>query len=444
MNGGMNMNKKKGIAILMAFALSLPSISSAIPVKAEEPTTDQVEQPSYEIQYRNTEGWNVSSEETETSGAYTFHMFRSVDGNSAWIYKIDIDADKGDTKTLTIPEKISGLPVTTIGSPEFEDGDYCKNVFGMNVEDYHGCDGYTNGLKETTKLMLPSTLTAIKPYAFNGMRALKKVKIPDGVSVLENSIFSWCENLAEVTLPSGLAKFYTHFYRVWSTGNSFSRCFKLKKVKLSSKCKNFKVKNNLLLSKDGKTLVWASQGITNVKIPSTVQNIEAGAFGGTRATKISLGTHIKSIGNDAFTSKKIKKVTLSKKNKNFVQKGDVVYSKKDKSLVIAITNKSKIVIPKPVKKIMGDVSLCGSSVKKIYLPSSLQTIGKAWQFWNGIASPALYFKGTKPPKIVSDVPEWEYSCIPWYEIVYVKKSCKKKYIAWAKSRDSEFERLRTY
>lgn len=442
-----------GLAIGMSVALTLPIVSEApFCVKESRKRIQAAKIPeSYEIDSTyavvSTPEWDRKTEVTKSDGAYTFHAYKSRDGKSAWIHKIDINKKRGSTKTLAIPDKIHDLTVTTVGSVEYEDSDHCKNIFDVTIEDYHGIGGYTKKVKETTKLVLPDTLTTIKPYAFNGMYALKKVKIPDGVSVLENSIFAWCENLTEVTLPSGLSEVVNDFYSTWSTGSSFSRCFKLKKVKLSSKCEKYKVKNNLLLTKDGKTLVWASQGITNVKIPASVRSISDAAFGGTRATQITIGKNVKSIGANAFTSKKIKRINLSKKNKMFVKKGDAIYEKKNKKLAILIVNRKKhsIVVPKPVEIIMGDVSLCGSSIKKAVLPSSLKEVGMAWDSWIETRT-SIYFKGTTPPQIVSDVPEEEYSCVPWFNTVYVKKSCKKKYIEWGKSRCERFDffNLKTY
>ena len=64
--------------------------------------------------------------------------------------------------------------------------------------------GAFSGLNRATKLSLPSSLTAIRAYAFSDCISLLSVSIPDSVSAIDIGAFTGCRNLRTAVLPSSL------------------------------------------------------------------------------------------------------------------------------------------------------------------------------------------------------------------------------------------------
>jgi hypothetical protein len=85
--------------------------------------------------------------------------------------------------TVTIPTKINGLTVTTIG----------QQVFA----------GYTS----LTNITIPSRVTSIGTQAFGGCSGLASVTIANGVTTIGNSAFTECSSLTNITFPGSVTNF---------------------------------------------------------------------------------------------------------------------------------------------------------------------------------------------------------------------------------------------
>lgn len=110
-----------------------------------------------------------------------------VESRENEVYSYDVYDDhvvltgyKGEAVTVTVPEKIDGLPVTVIGGLAF--------YYGVPVE----------------SVKLPSTVTELAENAFYYCRSLKSVNLPDAVVTLGDKCFSWCSSLTALTVPSGV------------------------------------------------------------------------------------------------------------------------------------------------------------------------------------------------------------------------------------------------
>ena len=118
----------------------------------------------------------------------------------------------------------------------------------------------------------------------------------EGLSVTEIglSAFGGCTGLTSVTIPDSVKV-------IW--GNAFSGCTGLTDISVSSANPNYKAKEGVLFTKDGKTLVTYPAGFPrkNYTIPNSVKTIGVNAFFGcTSLTSVTIPNSVTEIGDGAF------------------------------------------------------------------------------------------------------------------------------------------------
>ena len=122
---------------------------------------------------------------------------KSSDGKS-----IKIDKYTGTDTVVVIPNKIDGLPVTSIAGYAF-DG---TNVTSITLPSgMTALDGYAlYGASKLTTVKFPSGLTSIGSYAFEFCTSLKSITIPNTVTSIGTGAFYGCNSLASVNLGTGV------------------------------------------------------------------------------------------------------------------------------------------------------------------------------------------------------------------------------------------------
>ncbi|MEL3904586.1 MAG: leucine-rich repeat protein [Treponemataceae bacterium] len=126
------------------------------------------------------------------------------------------------------------------------------------------------GSKPRGKIIVPDNVSTIG-YAFSYYSSLiTTISIPASVTSIEHDAFSSCKNLKTLTVDSGNT--------------------------------NYKSVNNIIYTKDGKTLIFAAGGLTGtIDIPAGVTSIGKSAFNGCSAlTGITIPASVTSIGGKAF------------------------------------------------------------------------------------------------------------------------------------------------
>ena len=221
---------------------------------------------------------------------------------------------------VTIPES-----VTSIGQYAFQ---WCGGLKSVNISsltawcqikfDYNANplrqahELYLNG-ERVTKLVLPEGLKAVGTDAFAGCTGLTEVTIHDGVTAIGKSAFSDCSGLTGVVIPdsvtaigdsafsdcSGLTEMVIpHSVKAIGVG-VFKRCNRLTKITVDSGNAHYRSQNDLLLTRDGRTLVQGVNGA--VTIPSGVTVIAESAFEGYDGlTQVTLPAGVEVIGPNAF------------------------------------------------------------------------------------------------------------------------------------------------
>ena len=159
---------------------------------------------------------------------------------------ITITGYTGSGGAVTIPDKIYGLPVTTIGTSAFYQ---CTNL---------------------TSVSIPNAVNSIGDSAFQSCSNLIGVTIPDGVASIGVVAFRFCGRLAAVNVPSSVTNIGD-----WA----FSVCSNLSAITVDPRNSFYASPDGVLFDKDQATLLQCPSGKPgSYTVPGSVTSIVAYAF----------------------------------------------------------------------------------------------------------------------------------------------------------------------
>lgn len=213
--------------------------------------------------------------------------------------------------TLEIPES-----VTSIGSRAFSN---CESLLRIAIP-----EGITeigehvlSWCKSLVEVDLPDSLTTIGSHAFMSCYHLKSVTIPSGVTTIGESAFSQCSSLTEVEIPEGVTSIgpsaFYHCEKLTTISlpstvefigeQAFNLCRSLTAFQVDENNTNFtNDSNGALYSKDYTTLYQIPGAAASFTIPSTVTNVNYGAFRGcANLTEVTIPNSVTAIGDWAFS-----------------------------------------------------------------------------------------------------------------------------------------------
>ncbi len=276
---------------------------------------------------------------TYTSGDYDYRL---LEDGSAMITKYS-----GKQSILTVPSKLDGHTVTSIG-----------------ISAFSGCGSLTS-------VTLQAGVTIIDQYAFSDCGSLTAIRLPNGVTSIGNSAFRGCGRLTSITLPDS----------VKSIGDSaFRDCRSLTTIKMPAGIRSIGAYAFLLC------------GLTGITLPNGVTDIGDSAFRGCNSlTEITLPASITHLGTNPWQDcLHLETINVSPDHPTLAVIEGVLYSKADKRLVrYSLRNsKSSFEVPDGVE-VIDDGAFTGCySLTSITLPDSVKRIGH-YAFWFCIGLPSI-------------------------------------------------------
>ncbi len=296
----------------------------------------------------------------------------------------------GSSTTVTIPSKINGYPVTTIGVEAFR---------------WHSL----------TSVTIPNSVTTIGNWAFEGCDSLTSITIPNSVTSIGDSAFLHCSSLTSITLPDSaisigswafsITAYYNdennwengalyignHLIEVDSTvttytikdgtkriaGGAFRNCSSLLKVTIPESVVSI-----------GDSAFRDCEKLTNIKIPDSVKSIGNYAFENCSFKSITIPKSVEYIGvkpfnfnpysspylNDAV----IESIIVDAYNKNYSSQDGVLFDKnKTKIVCFPIGKSGEYVIPNTVTAIDDETFYYCRSLTSITIPDSVKSIGNS-------------------------------------------------------------------
>ena len=196
-------------------------------------------------------------------------------------------------------------------------------------------------------VIIPSTLAALKPYAFANRTQIKKVIFEDGSQLTEipENCFEGCTGLKEVQgLPSTLK----------TLGSSaFSGCSALSEIELPEGLETINF-----------SAFAGCGGLKSVEIPNTVKTIGDSAFADcTALASVSLSSQLEALNRFAFKNcEKLTKLELPQSLKHFGEKA------------VIGTSVEKIVLPENVTELVQmQFGFC-RSLKEIVIKGNITTV----------------------------------------------------------------------
>lgn len=261
----------------------------------------------------------------------------------------------GDEENLVIPETLDGHTVTKIDWCVFQGKSNLKSVeFNDSlIEIGLGCFQHCQKLE---KVKFNKKLKRINWNAFN-MTNLESIELPDSLTYLDGFSNTKIKN---ITLPAYV-----------KTIGRF--CF--------SGCPLTKVNLNKGLEKIEKNAFGSCESLKKIKFPDSLKYIESDAFCHTKITSVNITQKLVNISikdsDYGVFSENLKKITVSKNNKEFSAKNGILYNKKKTELVYYPPNRRKAVFktPKYIKAI-GVGAFNQADIDKVTVTGNVKKVNK--------------------------------------------------------------------
>lgn len=334
------------------------------------------------------------------------------DGKTYTVVEIGKYTFEGQTRleSITLPNTLQRIDswafyATNDSTPGLRSIDIPDSVTDIGPYAFSGC-------KYLEKVKLPKNLTEIKNNVFRDCEKLQYIEVSENVMFINNYAFADCELLETVILPEsleGMGDFvfegcdqlrYIYIPKnvrdiTWSSTFSSTG---LEFIEVSEKNPYFMSKNNLVLTKDGETVVFCPlkveeamipegvkyigsdrygyafhcKDLTSVTLPSTLITMTNSAFRDCYSLKrIELPDSLQVIGNNTFDGcSSLEEINLPDSLRII---GDHAFSK--------CSSLKELVLPKTIKEIGDSAFSSCTSITGMIIPYGTEEIGDH-AFWD--------------------------------------------------------------
>ena len=139
----------------------------------------------------------------------------------------------------------------------------------------------------------------------------------------------------------------------------------------------YKVKNNILYTADGKTVVFSSKQSGTVKIADGVKTIAGEAFHGSALTALELPKSLEKIEAGAFENcTKFRRIKVSAKNPYMMEKAGALYTKNGKKLLYAGVARGTLMLPKKTTQIAANAFYGNTTVEMVFIQGKMKKLAK--------------------------------------------------------------------
>ena len=245
-------------------------------------------------------------------------------------------------------------------------------------------------------LVIPDTVTSIKPYLFGGASSIKTVTFPETLESIGEGAFEYCHGIESITIPESVDEIGNAAF----CGCDGMKSFTLKRVpaalgeNLLSGCISLEtasIPDNLTVIPKG--MFSGCESLESLTLPSSLKSIERGAFSRCNLlAKVTLPDSLESVGDYAFCESKVKDIEFGKKIKTI---GENAFFYCD-SLKAAI-------LPEGLESIGKYAFNYCTSLKELYIPGSVTNLGD-YAFYNCVELTDVSFG-----EGLTNIPEWAFS-----------------------------------
>lgn len=363
--------------------------------------------------------FSVTAFATADDGTYKNFKYTVTDENSAVIIKYT-----GNESSVKIPESVNGYPVTEIGDSVFKGnfslkkteipdgvktiGDYafndctglesitipesvekigksaffyCTRLENVNVSDGIKTigDGAFFGCYSLKSFKITESVNSVGEYAFGRCSELKSVTVENGIKSVSNQMFADCNSLNEIVLPNSIE----------SIGRrAFLNCQALKKFQLPDSIETiadyafYSCSQLKSLSISAKTIgdyafSFCSE-LESVNFSDKLEIIGDESFNSTGLSEVSVPSAVSHIGERAFATNKIEKITVDENNQYYTSIDGVLFNKSETEIIDYpnYTQAESYAVPQSVTSI-GEYAFGGDmqSLKNVTIPDTVTEIG---------------------------------------------------------------------
>ncbi len=210
--------------------------------------------------------------------------------NSGGVVTLKASVDKNSLTTVTIPNMINGITVTSIGDSTFEDFTSLTRVTLPNSVTSIGNNAFKN-CTALNSVTLSNSVTSIGDWVFYNCRSLTRITLPNSLKTIGSDAFANCVSLTSIVIPNSVTLIDIA---------TFAYCTSLTSVTLP---------NSLKVIRNTAFILCTS--LTSITIPNSVTRIDMGAFYQCYSlTSVTLSNSLTNIGQLAFYKTALTSVTI--------------------------------------------------------------------------------------------------------------------------------------